>query len=170
MLLLQLRKQIKKLRNMNIGDVILWGFGATVLLTIIMSISKPLGFTRMDIPFLLGTMFTANRNKAPFYGLISHIIIGWIFAFIYAFAFELSGIKSWWLGLLIGFVHGLFVLSAGLQIISSFHPRMAHPHQGPTPTKQLQPPGFFALNYGRQTPAISLIAHLIYGAVLGFTL
>lgn len=155
---------------MNTGNVILWGFAATILLTIIMSASKPLGLTRMDIPFLLGTMFTENRNKAPFAGMLSHFIIGWIFAFIYASAFELSGIRTWWFGMIIGLIHGIFVLSAGLQIVSAFHPRMAHPYQGPTPTKQLQPPGFFAINYGRRTPLVTLIAHLIYGVILGIFL
>ena len=61
---------------MNVLSIILWGFGSTVVLTTIMAISKPLGLTRMDIPFLLGTMFTPNRNKAPFIGLLAHIIIG----------------------------------------------------------------------------------------------
>lgn len=152
---------------MNIINIILWGFAATIVLTIIMAASKPIGFTRIDIPFLLGTMFTENRNKAPFYGLISHIFVGWIFAFIYFTAFESSGIKNWWFGMVIGLVHGSFVLTAGLQVLSVFHPRMAQAHQGPTPTKQLQPPGFFALNYGRGTPLITIIAHLIYGCILG---
>lgn len=141
-----------------------------MVLTTILAVSKPLGLTRMDIPFLLGTLITGNRNKAPFYGLIVHIIIGWTFAFIYALAFSTAGLASWWFGMLIGLVHGAFVLSAGLQVVSSFHPRMAHPYQGPTPTKQLQPPGFFALNYGRGTPIVTLIAHIIYGGMLGMFL
>ncbi len=155
---------------MNAANILVWGFGATLVLSTIMAVSKPLGLTRMDIPFLLGTMITGNRNKAPFYGLILHIITGWIFAFIYALAFYTSGLTNWWLGMLIGLVHGSFVLSGGLQVISSFHPRMAHPYQGPTPTRQLQPPGFFALNYGRSTPLITLIAHIIYGGILGMFL
>jgi len=152
---------------MNIANILIWGFGATVVLTIIMAVSKPLGLTRIDIPFLLGTLITGNRNKAPFYGLVSHIFIGWIFAFIYAVAFETSALANWWFGLLIGLVHGIFVLSAGLQLVSAFHPRMAHPYQGPSPTKQLQPPGFFALNYGRGTPLVTIVAHIIYGTILG---
>lgn len=152
---------------MDISNTILWGFAATVVLTIIMAASKPLGLSRMDIPFLLGTMFTSNRNRAPFYGLMAHIFVGWIFAFIYVAAFESTGINNWWFGMLIGFVHGLFVLSAGLQVLSAFHPRMAHPYDGPTTSRQLQPPGFFALNYGRGTPVITLLAHVIYGLILG---
>jgi len=82
-------------------------------------------------------------------------------------SFETSALVNWWFGMLIGLVHGAFVLSSGLQRVSAFHPRMAHPYRGPTPTKQLQPPGFFALNYGRGTPLVTLVAHIIYGGILG---
>jgi hypothetical protein len=133
-----------------------------------MAASKPLGLSRMDIPFLLGTMFTANRDKAPLIGMVVHLIIGWAFAFLYAAVFQNVGVHTWWLGMIIGAVHGSFVLSAGVQIVSSIHPRMAQPYRGPTPTRQLEPPGFFALNYGRGTPLVSLVAHLVYGAILGF--
>jgi hypothetical protein len=153
---------------MSIGLILLWGFVATVVLTSIMAVSKPLGISRMDIPFLLGTMFTSNRNKAPFYGLIAHMLIGLLFAFLYAAIFKSSGITNRWFGLFVGFMHGVFVLSAGMQVLSTFHPRMAHPYQGPTPTKQLQPPGFFAINYGRGTPVVTLVAHMLYGGLLGF--
>ena len=75
---------------MNIDNLLFWGFAATLILTMIMAVSKPLGFTRMDIPFLLGTMFTSNRNKAPWLGFIAHLLMGWIFSFIYGAAFESS--------------------------------------------------------------------------------
>ncbi|KAA9332810.1 hypothetical protein [Adhaeribacter soli] len=152
---------------MNFGYLILWGFAATMVLTVIMAGSRPLGFTRIDLPFLLGTMFTANRNKAPWLGFLVHIVIGWIFAFIYGAAFESSGLATWWFGIAISLVHVAVVLSIGLEIVAYFHPRMARPYQGPTPTKQLEPPGFFALNYGRGTPLVTIIGHLIYGGILG---
>jgi hypothetical protein len=152
---------------MQIGNVLGAGFAATVVLTTLMAISKPLGISRMDIPFLLGTMFTSNRNKAPLVGLASHFIVGLTFAFLYAFIFKLLHLSHWWFGIILGLIHASFVLSAGLQVLSAFHPRMAHPYQGPTPTKQLQPPGFFALNYGRGTPVVTIIGHMVYGALLG---
>ncbi|HEV2073099.1 MAG TPA: hypothetical protein VGR29_05595, partial [Thermomicrobiales bacterium] len=37
----------------------------------------------------------------------------------------------------------------------------------PTPTRQLEPPGFFALHYGRRTPISVILAHLLYGGILG---
>lgn len=152
---------------MNISSLILWGFAATVILTTIMSASKHLGFTRMDLPFMLGTMVTPDRNKAPWIGFVLHLMMGWIFAFIYGAAFESSGLNSWWFGLATGFVHGAFVLTVGMQIVNYLHPRMANPSQGPSPTRHLEPSGFLALNYGKGTPIASLIAHLIYGGVLG---
>ena len=44
---------------------------------------------------------------------------------------------------------------------------MASEQKGPTVTRQLEPPGFLALNYGYQTPFSVLVAHLIYGTILG---
>ena len=147
---------------------LLWGFAATLILTTIVATSKYLGLTRMDLPFMLGTLFTSNRNRAPLLGFIIHLLMGWFFAFIYRAAFQNSGLHSFSFGLAIGFVHAAFVLTVGLQILNSFHPRMARPFQGPTPTRQLEPPGFLALNYGRGTPIVSFIAHVVYGGILGF--
>ena len=73
---------------MQVGDILLWGFAATLILTTIMAASKPLGLTRMDIPFMLGTLFTSNRDKAPLYGFVMHLIMGWFFALIYSIAFS----------------------------------------------------------------------------------
>jgi uncharacterized membrane protein YagU involved in acid resistance len=152
---------------MNIDNLILWGFAATLILTTVMTVSKHIGITRMDLPFILGTMFTGNRNKAPWVGFLAHLVMGWVFAFIYGAAFETSGLANWWFGAMIGLVHAGIVLSVGLQVLNSIHPRMARPFQGPTPTRQLEPPGFLALHYGKGTPIVTFIAHLIYGVVLG---
>lgn len=153
---------------MNIFNLLLWGFAATLVLTTVIAVAKSLGLTRMDLPFLLGTMVTSNRNKAPWIGFLIHLGMGWLFAFIYGAAFESAGLSTWWFGMAIGFVHGAFVLSVGVQIMGSFHPRMAHSYQGPTPTKQLEPPGFFLLNYGKGTPIVTLLSHILYGGILGF--
>lgn len=153
---------------MDLTDVLLWGVAATLVLTSIMAAGRPLGFSRMDLPFLLGTLFTANRNKAPLYGFALHLVIGWLFAGLYSTAFRSVGITTWWFGLAIGCAHGVFVLSSGLQLLCALHPRVAQPYQGPTPTRQLEPPGFFALHYGSGTPLVILFAHVLYGGLLGF--
>lgn len=152
---------------MNIESALLWGFAATIILTTLLSASRPLGWTRMDIPFILGTIVTPNRDKAPFYGFLLHLGFGLLFSLIYAAIIDETGWHFWWAGAIIGVVHGGFVLSGGLQLVSCFHPRMAQPFQGPTPTRQLQPPGFFALNYGRGTFIVTMLAHILYGIIIG---
>jgi hypothetical protein len=44
---------------------------------------------------------------------------------------------------------------------------MASERHGPTVARQLEPPGFLALHYGRRTPLSVIISHLVYGAILG---
>jgi uncharacterized membrane protein YagU involved in acid resistance len=151
----------------NWGSALLWGFVATVVLTGLMAGSQGMGITRMNLPYMLGTMFTADRDRARLGGMIIHAINGWIFALIYVAAFESWDRATWWLGAATGFVHALFVLTAAMSILPAMHPRMASEQHGPSPTRQLEPPGFFALNYGPRTPISMFVAHLAYGAILG---
>ena len=61
----------------------------------------------------------------------------------------------------------LAVLVVFLPILPGLHPRMASEHHGPEPTRALEPPGFLGLHYGRMTPLVTIISHLVYGAILG---
>lgn len=153
--------------GMNIGNILLWGFVGTVVLTTVMAGAQGMGLSRMSIPFMLGTMFTSDRLRAYVAGSGVHFLNGWIFSVLYALAFESWGRAAWWLGSGIGLVHGAFVLVALMPILPGMHPRMASEHQGPTPTRLLEPPGFLALNYGRGTPLVSLAAHVVYGGIIG---
>ncbi len=152
---------------MNRGGSVLWGFVGTVVLTSVLAGSQALGLTRMNIPFMLGTMVTPDRDRAKLVGFLMHLIFGWLFATIYALAFESWGRASWWRGALIGGVHGGFVLTAAMPILPAMQPRIAGESSGPAPTSQLEPPGFLALHYGRRSPISAMLAHLLYGAILG---
>jgi hypothetical protein len=149
------------------GDWLLWGFVATVVLTTIMAASQSLRLTRMNIPYMLGTMLTPDRDRAKLAGFAIHLVDGWLFSLLYIAAFHAWGVASWWLGALIGLVHAAFVLTAGMNLLPGLHPRMASEQRGPTVTRQLEPPGFLALHYGIGTPVTVLIAHLVYGGILG---
>jgi uncharacterized membrane protein YagU involved in acid resistance len=151
----------------NWGSWLLWGFVATVVLTTLMAGSQGLGFTRMNIPYMLGTMFTPSRDQAKLVGFLLHLMNGWFFSLIYVAAFHLWGEATWWRGALTGFVHAAFVLTAGMRIMPGLHPRMASEAQGPSLVRQLEPPGFLALNYGYQTPISVIVAHTVFGAILG---
>jgi uncharacterized membrane protein YagU involved in acid resistance len=152
---------------MNWKSSIVSGFAGTVVLTSLLAAGHGLGLTRMSIPFMLGTMFTPNRDRAKIIGFVVHMVNGWLFASVYAGAFQNWGRATWWIGGAIGLVHALFVLLVGMPMLPGMHPRMASDQRGPTPTKQLEPPGFLALNYGKQTPLATIFAHIAYGMVVG---
>jgi uncharacterized membrane protein YagU involved in acid resistance len=152
---------------MSFPSWLLWGFASTIVLTTILAGSQGLGMTRMNIPYLLGTMATPNRDRAKVIGILFHIVNGWLFSLLYIAAFHAWGTATWWLGALIGLVHSSFVLVVGMPSLPGMHPRMATEQYGPTVVRQLEPPGFLALNYGFQTPVSVVIAHVIFGAILG---
>ncbi len=152
---------------MNVMSIAVAGFLGTLVLTTLMAGSYGLGWSRMGMPFILGTIFTPDRDRAQTVGFLGHLLVGWIFALAYALVFEEIGRATWWLGALGGLLHGLWVLLVALPLLPGMHPRMASERHGPTPTRQLQPPGFMGLHYGRQTPLVTLAAHIVYGAIIG---
>jgi len=146
---------------------LLWGFASTLVLTTLMSASQGLGLTRMSIPYLLGTMFTPDRDRGRLLGVLLHVVNGLAFSLLYVAAFHAWGGPTWWKGALIGLVHGGFVLCVAMPVLPAMHPRMASETQGPTVVRQLEPPGFLALHYGTRTPAVAAIAHVVFGVILG---
>ena len=152
---------------MNLPSILLWGFAATIVLTSMSVAAASLGYTRIDLPFILGTMFTADRDRAKILGVAIHIFNGWIFAIVYALFFENLHVATWWFGALMGVVQGIFVCTVVLPLLPGVHPRMVSDFRGPEPTRLLEPPGFLATNYGRKTPIVLILAHMVYGAILG---
>jgi hypothetical protein len=146
---------------------LLWGFVATVVLTAILSGSQGFGLTRMNLPFLLGTLITPDRDRAKVWGVLIHLVNGWLFSLLYVAAFHSWGRASVAHGIVIGLVHGVFVTVFVLPLLPAFHPRMANEQHGPDAARQLEPPGFLGLHYGIRTPISILIAHLVFGAILG---
>ena len=151
----------------HLRDEVLWGFVATVFLTGIMRLGQATGVTRMDIPLMLGTMMTPDRDRAKVVGFFAHLLNGWLIGGVYAAAFHSWRRSGMLAGATIGLVHGLFVLVTVIPLLPGAHRRMASDFTGPQPTTRLEPPGFMALNYGRRTPILTLAAHVIYGAILG---
>jgi hypothetical protein len=151
----------------NLGSILLGGFVATAVLTTCLAASQGLGLSRLSMPLLLGAAFTSNRRRANLYGFVLHLANGWLIALVYALVFEGWHLATWWLGALLGLLQALFILVAVMPLLPSLHPRMASEDFGPNPTRQLEPPGFLALNYGRFTPFTTVVAHLLYGAILG---
>ena len=142
----------------TIWNMMIWGFVATVAMTIVMQGAQGLGLSRLSLPFLLGTFFTGDRRRAVIVGFVAYVIGGWLFAFLYFLLFSSLGVYTWWLGLSTGLLHGLFLLVAALPVLPYIHPRMASEYDGASAIKKLEPPGFMALNYGSRTPLTTLAA------------
>jgi hypothetical protein len=92
---------------------------------------------------------------------------GWLFSLLYVAAFHAWGSATWWLGAITGLVHAGFVLAVAIPVLPALHPRMAGVQHGPTVVRQLEPPGFLGLHYGYQTPVSVVVAHMVFGAILG---
>ena len=70
---------------MTIWGALAGGLVGTVVLTSGLRIAQELGWTRMDIPLLLGTAFTENRSRANVVGYVLHFVNGLLFALAYYF-------------------------------------------------------------------------------------
>ena len=147
--------------------MMIWGLVATVAMTTILQGAQGLGLSRLSLPFLAGTLFTDDRRRAVIVGFVAYTVGGWLFAFLYYLLFASVGVYTWWLGAGAGILHGLFLLVCGLPLLPYIHPRMASEYEGASVLRQLEPPGFMGLNYGRRTPFTTLVGQAAYGAVLG---
>jgi hypothetical protein len=143
-----------------------FGFGATVALTAIMVAAQLSGRTRMDLPMLLGTMLVEDPDRARVVGSFIHLINGQVFGLFYAGAFSALARAEWWIGGLFGLGHGIAVLILIFPLIAGIHPRMATERGGPR-LRALESPGFLGLNYGAATPIVTVMAHVVYGVILG---
>ena len=146
------------------------GLIATAALTAAMITAQLAGLTRLDFPLVLGTIFTEDPDKARVAGFFVHLVIGQGFALGYAATFALVHQATWWLGALLGLLHVAVALTVLLPLVPGINSRMASERAGPSSTAVLEPPGLLGLNYGIQTPTVAIVAHLIYGIVLGLLL
>jgi hypothetical protein len=144
-----------------------FGVVATTGLTAVMIVAQLTGQTRLDLPLLLGTMTTEDPDRARVAGFAIHLVVGQIAALFYAAGFAALDRSEWWLGALFGLAHALIALSVFVPLLPGIHPRMASERAGRASTARLEPPGLLARNYGRATPLVTVVAHVIFGAVLG---
>jgi len=144
------------------------GFIGTMLLTTIVRAASELGWTRMDLAFLLGTMVTDHRRKAKAMGYALFFAFGLAFAMVYAACFAAIGTTGWRLGALFGALHAVFVCTVVVNVLLPVvHPRIGTPETAADDVALVEPPGFLMLNYGRSTFLITLAAHIAYGIILG---
>jgi hypothetical protein len=151
-----------------IWGALVGGVAGTIVLTTMLRAASELGLTRMDLSFLLGTAVTSDRVRAKAFGYALHFVFGILFALAYYAIFVVIDESGWLLGALFGLVHAAFAGSALVNVLlPAVHPRMGTGFTAAGSAPLLEPPGFLLRNYGRQTLAVTLIAHVAYGAIVG---
>jgi hypothetical protein len=153
----------------SVWSALAGGFAGTLVLTIALAAASHLRLTRMDLPFLLGTAFSDDRSRARVVGYALHFVAGLVFALVYYAAFLALGRAGWVLGIVFGLVHALFAGTALVNVLlPAVHPRMGTPLSAANSAPLLEAPGFMLLNYGQETPTVTILAHLAYGAIVGW--
>ncbi len=153
---------------MTIWGALAGGVVGTIVLTSALRLAQELGYTRMDIPLLLGTVFTDRRGPASVIGYLIHFANGLVFALAYYAVFRAVSHAGWLFGAALGVVHA--ALAGGVLVtvlLPAVHPRMGTPWSDAEETPILEPPGFLLMNYGRRTAIWSLLTHVAYGAIVG---
>ncbi|MBI5354035.1 MAG: hypothetical protein HZB50_15440 [Chloroflexi bacterium] len=143
---------------MNILNAGIAGIVATIVFTMILMMAPKMGMPKMDIVSLLGSMFSAKPN--PVLGWMMHLMMGVIFALIYAFLWSSGvGAATWVGGLIFGAVHWLIVGMA-MGMIPMMHVGIR--------SGTVQAPGLWMTGNGGGVMAFmgGLIGHMIFGAVV----
>ncbi|MGH2823927.1 MAG: hypothetical protein ACRDLY_13080 [Thermoleophilaceae bacterium] len=153
---------------MTVWGALAGGFVGTLVLTTGLRTANELGLTRVDLPFLLGTAFVRDRERAKGLGYVLHLAAGEGFALVYYAIFVALDTSGWLLGALLGLLHGIVSATALVNILLPVvHPRMGSVLSAANSSPLLEPPGFLLRNYGRGTPIATLLAHIAYGALVG---
>jgi len=144
---------------MNIFAVVVTGIVGTMAISMVMALGPKMGLPKMDIVGMLSTMFgKPNRTL----GWIMHLMMGVIFALIYAFLWSLGiGSASWFIGLLFGIGHWLVV-----GVMFALIPMM---HAG-IKSGEVAKPGLWMTNQGGLMAFVGgLMGHMVFGIVAALT-
>lgn len=139
---------------MNILGALVAGFVGTIVMTAVMVMAPKMGLPEMDIVGMLGSMFDKNGNRTV--GMIIHLMMGLIFAIIYAALWNagIGSVSILW-GAIFGVAHWLV---SGLMMGG-----MGMMHAG-VKAGTVDAPGVYMTNNGGMMASMGgLIGHVIYG-------
>ena len=141
---------------MDILSAIISGIVGTIGISVVMAVAPLMGMPKMDIVGLLSTMF-GKPNRVL--GWMMHMMMGVVFALIYAFLWSVGiGSPSWLFGLIFGAVHWLIV-----GMIMAMIPLM---HAG-IKSGDVEPPGLWMTNQGGMMAFLGgLMGHMIFGLIV----
>jgi len=136
---------------MNMLSILIGGLAGTTLMTLFLIIPRWMGWGKIDVLRAVGTLMFGRRENAMRRGMIFHLSLGILFAFIYAGFLSLARLPfNAMTGLLLGGVHGVIIMLLVSIVIMEHHPIAAYHEKG------------------LETGLAQLIAHMIYGVTVGY--
>ncbi len=133
----------------------------------LLEMSRAWGISRMSLPFVFGAMVSSRRDRIAVFGFAMYFAGGLLFAYGYALLFISLGWATWWLGAIVGVLHGVFLLAVFLPSLPAIHPRMAASYDGPVSTEPARAARIFRSELRSAHPLVTLAAQAVYGAILG---
>lgn len=142
---------------MNILNAVIAGVTASLVFSFVLAMAPKMGMPKMDIVGLLGSMFSAKPNQTL--GWIMHLMMGIVFALIYAFLWS-SGISgATWVG-------GLIFGAAQWLVVGMVMGMMPMVHVG-IKSGTVKAPGLWMTNNGGLMAFMGgLVGHMIFGIVI----
>lgn len=141
----------------NLVAAIIAGLVSTLVISAMMAMGPRMGMPEMDMPAMLGSMFGAPPNKAL--GWVMHLMLGALFAIVYALLFPVVGGNIIALGAVFGVAHWLVV-----GLVMGMMPMM---HAG-IRSGEVAEPGVYMLRQGGAMGFVGgLMGHIVYGLVVG---
>ena len=137
--------------NMNYLSLLIGGVAGTTLMTLFLILPRWMGWGKIDVLRAVGALFTGRKEGAMRWGMIIHLFLGILFAFIYAGFLSLSRLPfNVMTGLLLGSLHGVVIMLLVSIVIMEHHPIAGYHEKG------------------LGTGLAQLLAHIIYGATVGW--
>ncbi len=126
------------------------GLAGTVVMTVFLLFPRWFNLGHVDVVRAVGALITGREERALLPGFVVHFTSGIVFAYIYWTLLSLAKLPLNLLtGLMAGFVHGVIVMLLVSIVIMEHHPIAKYHERGP------------------MTGLMQLLAHILYGAVVG---
>ncbi len=141
---------------MNILNAVISGILGTLAISMVMAVAPKMGMPKMDIVDMLSTMF-GKPNRVL--GWMMHLMMGVVFALIYAFLWSKGiGSPGWLSGLIFGAAHWL-VVGLMMGVIPIVHAGIK--------SGDVEAPGLWMINQGGMLSFVGgLMGHLVFGLVV----
>ena len=141
---------------MNVLSAVISGILGTFAISAVMAVAPMMGMPKMNIVDMLSTMFGKSNLVL---GWMMHLMMGAVFALIYALLWSLGiGSPGWLSGLIFGAAHWL-VVGLMMGVIPIMHAGIKN--------GDVEAPGLWMTNQGGALAFIGgLMGHMVFGLVV----